>query len=164
MTDKIEAVIHAQPAYDRVAIRAELEATRLAFRTLLDATSDERWCRTSPTTKWTEGQVLVHLTWALEQLPKEVASAGRGKGMFNYPKRLADPLSYWYTRWIARTATRESIGQRYAAAMTAVVMSLDNVQESDWERGARFYGERFYTVAELFHTPADHLAQHSAGL
>ena len=30
--------------------------------------------------------------------------------------------------------------------------------------GARFYGERFYTVAELFETPAHHFATHTASM
>lgn len=162
--DTSVTVSHARPRYDQAAIRAELEASRTAFLALVDATSDERWQRRSPTTRWTEGQVLVHLTWAVEQLPREVESARRGKGMFNFPKRVADPLSYWITRWMARKATRESLAQRYNEAIAAVLETLGDVQESDWERGARFYGERFYTVAELFHTPADHLAQHTVGL
>jgi hypothetical protein len=164
VTDTLKLVSQARPRPDRAAIRAELEASRIAFLALVDATSDERWQRKSPTTRWTEGQVLVHLTWALEQLPREVESARRGKGMFNFPKRVADPLSYWFTRWLARKATRESLAQRYDAAIAAVLATLEDVQDSEWERGARFYGERFYTVAELFHTPTDHLTQHTAGL
>jgi hypothetical protein len=30
--------------------------------------------------------------------------------------------------------------------------------------GADFYGEGFHTVADLFETPARHLAEHTAGL
>jgi hypothetical protein len=160
----IDPVTKARSSHNREAMSAELEATRTAFLALVDATSDERWQRKSLTTRWTEGQMLVHLTWALEQLPREVASARQEIGMFNYPKRIADPLSYWYTRWIARNATRESIAQRYDAAITAVIKALNEVQDNDWERGARFYGERFYTVAELFQTPAHHLAHHTVGL
>jgi hypothetical protein len=103
------------------------------------------------------------LTWALEQLPAEVASARLGKGMFNFPDWLGSPLSYWYTRWLARNATPESLGRRYDAAMTAVIRTLDEVEESDWSLGAEFYGHGFYTIAELFHTPAAHLAEHTAG-
>jgi hypothetical protein len=108
--------------------------------------------------------VLVHLSWALEQLPKEVTSARRGKGMFNFPKWLADPLSYWLTRWTARNATRESIVRQYDAAMAAVIRTLDEVKESDWALGAPFYGHGFHTIADLFHTPAQHFAEHTVGL
>lgn len=148
---------------DRAALRAELEATRMAFHAFLNALSAEQWRQQSPTNAWTMAEVALHLTWALEQLPQEIASARLGKGMFNFPKWLGEPLSYWYTRWLARNATPAALGRRYDAAMTAVLQTLDEVQESDWELGAPFYGHGFYTIAELFHTPSAHLAEHTAG-
>lgn len=153
--------------YDRAAMRVELEATCAAFCTLLRSLSAEQWRQKSPTSAWTLAEVAVHLTWALEQLPKEVASARRGKGMFNSPKSLAwlaDAVSYWITRWMARKATPEAISRRYAVAMTAVLHTLDAVQERDWALGAPFYGHGFYSIADLFHTPAEHFAEHTAGL
>lgn len=149
---------------DREAIRAELEATRIAFHGLLRSLSNDQWRQKSPASAWTMAEVADHLTWALEQLPKEVASARRGKGMFNYPKYLANPLSYWITRWEARKATPESIGRRYNSAMAAVVRTLDEVKESEWVLGAEFYGHGFYTIADLFHTPAEHFAEHTVGV
>lgn len=164
MSSVTDAMPTAQVLYDKEAFRAELEDNRTAFHRLVNALSTEQWRRKSPTTAWTTGEVLVHLTWALGYLPKEIEHARRGKGMFNYPKRVADPLSYWVTRWSARKATPASITQRYDAAMDAVLRALAEVQESDWERGAQFYGEGFYTIADLLHTPANHFAQHTAGM
>lgn len=148
---------------DRAALRAELEATRTAFQVFLNALSAEQWRQPSPHSAWTMAEVALHLTWALEQLPQEIASARRGKGMFNFPKWLGEPLSYWYTRWLARNATPEALGRRYDAAMIAVLQTLDAVQEGDWGLGAPFYGHGFYTIAELFHTPSAHLAEHTTG-
>jgi hypothetical protein len=74
--------------------------------------------------------------------------------MFNFPKWLADRLSYWLTRWTARNATPEQVVRQYDAAMVAVIRALDEVKESDWALGAEFYGHGFYTIADLFHTPA----------
>src|SRR5689334_4704566 len=110
---------------DRAALRAELEATNTQFRTLVEAIHETRWQRLSPGSAWTVGEVMVHLAWALEQLPAEVASARRGKGMFNYPAWLADPASYWINRWNARGVTRASVVRRYDAAMAAVLASLE---------------------------------------
>jgi hypothetical protein len=109
-------------------------------------------------------EVCVHLTWALEYLPKEVSSARRGKGMFNFPKWLADPGSFWYVRLLARNITREAIWHRYNAAMDAAIKALEMVPDSEWELGAAFYGEGFHSVADLFRTPAKHLAEHTIGL
>ena len=148
----------------RVALLSELEATRAAFQTLLHSVSELGWRQKSPSSAWTVGQLLVHLTWALEHLPEEVENARRGKGMFNMPKRLADPLSYWYICWIARTATRESIARRYDRAMDASIALLATIPDEDWKRGADFYGEGFHSVEDLFHTSAHHLAEHTSGL
>ena len=166
MIDTIVPAIQSQPMYDRASLRAELEATRTAFNVLLDTIEDDRWHQKSPASAWTMREVCEHLTWALEQLPQEVASARRGKGMFNYPlpKRLVDLLSYWIMRRDARNATPASIRHRYDAAMAAVIGTLDEVDEADWDLGARFYGHGFYSVRDLFHTPAKHFAEHTAGL
>ena len=147
-----------------MALRSELEATRAGFHRLLDTVSKAAWRQKSPSSQWTVAQVFVHLTWALEYLPEEVQRARRGQGMFNLPKRLADLLSYWYIRWIARTAAPDSIGRRYDQAMDASISLLSTIPDSEWKHGADFYGEGFHTVEDLFHVPARHLAEHTTGL
>ena len=145
---------------DREALRAGLETARAAFHRLLETTSGAEWHCKSSASAWTKGEVLVHLTWALEQLPKEVEMARQGKGMFNMPKWLADPGSYWLIRWQARACEPASLRHRYDVAMDATIAALEAVPDHDWGLGAQFYGERFYTVADLFETPAQHLAEH----
>ena len=98
--------------------------------------------------------------WSVEQLPREIAAARAGRGMFNMPRWLRDPLSLVYTRWIARRTTLQSAANRYAAALGAVDALLGTIQDDEWQRGARFYGERFYSVEDLCHTPAQHLIEH----
>lgn len=153
-----------QQVINREAIRAELEATRARFHRILDAVSGDRWLQKSPTSKWTVREVMVHVTFTLEYLPKEITMARRGKGMFNIPKPIADPGSYWLTRWEARKATPESLRRRYDAAMAATIQMLETVPDSDWLLGANFYGEGFHTVEDLFQAAARHLAEHTAGL
>ncbi len=82
--------------------------------------------------------------------------------MFNMPKRLADPLSYWYIRWIARTATPESIRRKYDTAMDATLCLIETIPADGWKCGADFYGEGFHSVQDLFHTPAHHLTEHTS--
>ncbi|MEZ4679899.1 MAG: DinB family protein [Caldilineaceae bacterium] len=154
----------AQTGVDRAVLQAELEATRMAFHAFITSLTAEQWRGRSATSAWTIAEIAVHLTWALEQLPQEIASARRGKGMFNSPKPLqpvVDWLSYWYIRWLARKATPAAVGRRYDAAMAAVIRTLAEVQARDWALGAPFYGHGFYTIAELFHTPTAHLAEHT---
>jgi hypothetical protein len=155
---------HPESVTGRAALREALEATRTAFHDLLDGVSGDRWREKSPASAWTVAEVFVHLTWALEYLPKEVSAARRGKGMFNMPKWLADPASFWYIRFLARTSTPASVRRRYDAAMDAAIRALEQVPDGDWERGAKFYGEGFHTVAELFRVPGRHFVEHTMGL
>lgn len=159
---KPAATAHTAAVPDRAKLRADLEATRAAFHKLVDEAAGPRWHAKSQTSAWTVGEVFEHLTWALEQLPKEIESARRGKGMFNLPKWIADPGSFWITRRAARRSDPQSLHRRYDAAIDTTLAALDGVPDSDWGLGARFYGHGFYTVADLFATPGQHLAEHTA--
>lgn len=162
---RIPVEVHANEISDRrSALRAGLEATRLEFHRRLAAVSASAWNSKSPSSSWTVREVFTHLTWALEMLPKEVEGARRGRGMFNLPKRISDPASYWYMRWLARGATPAALAQRYDQAMQAVVQLIDTIPEEDWQRGANFYAEGFHSVEDLFHVPTEHLAEHTGGL
>ena len=133
MTATIITSVPGEIDSERISLREELELHRIAFLQLVDTLPDERWNDKSPTTAWTVREVLVHLTWALEQLPREIESARRGKGMFNYPKWMANPVSYWMTRWTARGATRVSIRSRYETGISNAIDSLDHVSSSELE-------------------------------
>jgi hypothetical protein len=84
--------------------------------------------------------------------------------MFNMPKPIADTLSYWLIRWIARTATPEAIGQRYDRAIDAALQTLATIHDDEWQRGADFYGEGFHTIEDLFHGVASHFKEHTSGM
>ena len=148
----------------QAALRSELETTWAAFHLLMEKIPRSGRRQKSPSSAWTIGEVLVHLTWALEYLPDEVEKARHGRGMFNLPKRLADLLSYWYIRWIARNATPASINRRYDQAMDASIRLLEVIPDDDWEKGANFYGEGFHTVEDLFHVPAHHFSEHTSSM
>lgn len=164
MANATVSAVQSQPIADRGALRAGLEATRTAFHGILDSVSGDRWLQKSPGSAWSVREVFVHVTWALEYLPKEIAMARQGKGMFNISKRVADPVSYWLIRWTARRSTPDSIQRRYDAAIDATIRALEMVPDSDWLLGADFYGEGHYTVLDLFQVPAHHLAEHTAGI
>jgi hypothetical protein len=166
MTNNVINTRESKPLPDREAIRAGLLEARDTFQALLDSVSPERWRQKSPGSKWTIGEIFFHLTWALEYLPEEVNRARRGKGMFNMPlpKKLVDLLSYYYIRSLARKSTPETLRHRYSAAIDATIKTLESVPDSDWELGANFYGEGFYTVADLFRTPGEHLMEHTTGI
>lgn len=156
----------AQQRSKQLQLRPELEAARATFHTLVQTYAGDKWHKGSGTTAWSCGEVLVHLTWAVEYLPKEVACARQGRGMFNTPHWLAwlvNPLSYWYIRWIARSATPAAIRQRYDQAIDATLHVLDTIRDDEWAQGADFYGEGFYSVERLFRTPIEHINAHTKG-
>ena len=147
-------------------LRGELEATRLAFHALVQSHSGDRWRKPSGTTAWSCGEVLVHLTWAVEYLPREVESARQGRGMFNMPSWLGwlvNSLSYGYVRWMARTATPDALHQRYDQAIDTTMRMLDTIRDDEWTQGADFYGEGFHSIERLFRTPTEHLNAHTQG-
>ena len=77
---------------NRQAIRERLTSTHAGFHTLLDGLTDDDLRRHTGNPAWTVGAILTHLVWSLELLPREVASARKGQGMFNMPPMLRDVL------------------------------------------------------------------------
>jgi hypothetical protein len=152
--------LHQYPR-DRHAIRERLGSTRAGFHALLDGLSDEDLRRPSGNPAWTIGAVLTHLVWSLELLPREVAGARQGKGMYNFPPLVRDTLNAWATRLGARGQTRASLRCRYDAAFAAALATLDGVGEDEFQLGARFWSEGFRDVAGLYAGQVDHLAEHS---
>ena len=147
---------------DREELRLEIIGTRDAFLALLKRMSEQQWSNRAPGSKWNGRQLMHHVTWALEQLPKELESAAQEKGMFNYPRVVAENGSYWLVKWESRRESRDSISRRYAVAADRVLARLAEARETDWEKGARFYGEGFYSVADPYRTPANHFREHCA--
>jgi hypothetical protein len=146
------------------AICRELRSAQAAFQKLVRSIPETEWKKKSPTSEWTIGQVFIHLTWALEYLPKEVESARKGKGMFNMPKKVSDFFSYWYMVWLARKAAPENVIDRYNAAMDQTIRLVETVRDEEWALGADFYGEGFHSIEDLFHVPPRHLAEHTTGI
>ncbi len=133
---------------------------RAAAERLFSCVSDADWRRHSANPGWTVGEVLTHLTWSLEQVPREVESARRGRGMYNLPRLVRDPLSTVVTRMLARRYTLRRLARQYDAAYAAALHTLDGVGDDEWRRGASFYGEGFRDIEALFREQARHLEEH----
>lgn len=144
----------------REEIRAELATTRAAFLALLGTLSDADWRRPTSNPAWHVGHLLHHLVWSLEQLPREVASARRGKGMFNFPHWLRDPLSALVTRLGTRGQSLTTIARRYDTAYAATIRTLDTIRDDEWHLGAPFWGEGHITIEGLLRSQTHHLTEH----
>lgn len=149
---------------DRESIRAELRATHAAFHDLVDQLAPADWDRKTGNPAWTVGDLLYHLVSSLELLPREVAHARKGKGLYNLPRFLLDPLNAWSTRWGARGVSLATVTGRYDRAHAAALQALDQVRHDEWRCGARFWGEGFLDIEGLFHAQSRHFAEHSPAI
>jgi hypothetical protein len=160
LRDVDESPSHPQHSDVRQTMRECLAATQADFHDLLDRLTDTDLRRQSDNPAWTVGAVLTHLTWSLEQLPREVASARKGKGMYNMPRPLRDWLSAMAARLTARGQTLDSLRHRYDIAIDAALETLEGVGDNEFGLGARFWSEGFRDIAGLYAAQVDHLAEH----
>jgi hypothetical protein len=81
----------------------------------------------------------------------------------NPPGFIANPANSWITRWGARKATPSSVRARYEKAHEAAVAALDEVQDSEWSRGAKVLGEH-RTVETALRSMRSHVEEHAADI
>ncbi len=145
----------------RAAIRSDLEATRDRFHALLAAWPEEDWPRHGAATAWSVGELLAYLTLSLERVPTQVARARRGQGMLNGPPVLLHARNVLQARRGAAKEDRHHIGRRYDAAQATVLVTLEDVRDDEWGKGARCF-HRYPTVATILHRPVAHCEEHAA--
>ena len=146
--------------HDREAIRERLMSTQAEFHALLDGltAADLRYPSGNPT--WSVAAVLTHVVWSMELLPREVAAARQGKGMYNFPPLVRDWLNATVTRLAARGQTLQTLRQRYDAAFAVAVETLAGVGDDEFELGASFWSEGFRDIAGLYAGQVEHLREH----
>ena len=146
---------------DRARLAGELEMMASSFRALLAGLPDGALARPSLATKWTNGGLLTHAVASLELVPREIACARSGKGLYNYPSWFSGPVNYVMVRRSAKGATPESLGRRFDEAFKHAMTTLDGVNTDDWGKGANFWGEGFRDIEGLFSIQPAHFTEHS---
>ena len=151
------------PLPDRAAMRAELEATRMAYHALLAQLTDADWSRRDGATRRTIGEDMVHITSLLEgilPLAVDAAREGRANALPPMPKPLGLVMGYLLSKMQARGQTRHTIGVKYDAAHVAALHLLDEVQDNEWTRRTNIpIGN--YSIAEIFHLHTVHFHEHA---
>ena len=159
------------------AIRAELEATRTVFHALVDSLSENDPRRKSRNPGWTNGEILVHMTFGFIIL-NALFPMARLWGRFPKwtSKIFAWTLNAFTTpfNWVnalgarfqARVFTYKRIGAVYDWAHFSLMKQINSIKEDEWERGMH-YPTRwdsnfsdFMTIRELFHYPVRHFNFH----
>lgn len=143
-------------------LQAELEAMSSNFHALLTEIPAEELRRPSFGTRWTNGELLAHAVASLELVPREIACARSGKGLYNYPSWFLAPVNYLMIKRSARGATTESLGRRFDVALDRARVVLDGVRDDEWRKGANFWGEGFRDIEGLFKIIPEHFAEHSS--
>ncbi len=146
----------------RDAIRAELESTRDAYHELLNSLSPEDWKRKSGNPAWSVGQLMWHIAWGNGFAPRGVDDCKRGRG-FNPPQFITDTVNMLITRWGARSATPQSVAEKYDSVHAAILSKLDEVSNEDWAKGAKMFGET-HTVESVLRSPVTHFKEHEADI
>lgn len=140
----------------RDSLRREIEETKVAYDALLASIPDDAWKHRSGNPPWRVRNQMWHLASGMEFTPKIVAGCKKGKGM-NPP--MAQLMNRMMTKWSGRKATKESVAQQYAAGHEATLEALDQVGESEWKQGTKFFGQEF-TVESAFQTVKEHFEEH----
>lgn len=152
---------------DRVALRARLEETRLAFHTVIESLTDVEWESKLTSTRWTVRELMSHIADGLAHTPDAIEHVRRGKQFLNLPHFLD-----WLTALInllmskrsARGLTHQTVLARYDAAHQALLHTMESIRDDEWSRGAQCYGDGYKTVLDLCVGPNRHLQEHTAQL
>lgn len=148
---------------DVAAIRADLEATRVAYEQLLGSLSQAELERPLIISKWTVKEVMCHLVLALEQAnPMMVAKARKNQPMPKFlDTRLGHWLNYQMAVWQARKATIQSLAQRYEAAHQNFLNLLAGVKVNEWQQVTALPDGTPLMMDAIFAVPGQHFALHA---
>jgi len=161
------------------AAQAELEATRATFHELLASLSENDLRKKSCNPGWTNGEILVHMTFGFiilnallplarfwGHLPKEVSKPfawllNVGTVPFNWINALGARLQ-------ARVFSYKRIGKLYDWVHASLLKQIDSIRDDEWERGmycptkwdANF--SDFMTTEKLFHYAVTHFNFHKS--
>ena len=164
MTEANQEAIVSNPSSTarREAIRAELEATRMAYHALLSPISDAAWKQQSAASRRNLAQVLVHIIAYLDKMvPMAVNNARGGKNMPDLPGPIAHTFNYLISIVMARGVTLHSARQKYDAAHATTLQILADIKDDEWELKTKIPSGPL-TIEQIFRHHATHFSEHAA--
>ena len=161
----------------REIVRAELEATRATFHTLLSSLAKDEWSRQSHNPGWTNGQILAHMTFGFivinvllpmarlwGRLPK-----GSSKWFAWLLNSVTGPFNWvnaFGARFQGRVFNDERIGRIYDWVHASLLKQVDSIKDNEWQHGMYYPThwdsnfDEFMTLEKLFHYPVIHFNFH----
>ncbi len=152
----------ATTAVDRAAVRADIEAVRSEYNSLLDSLSADDWKTKTANPAWTVGNLMWHLGFGAEFFSQAIGYCRKGKGP-NPPQFLIDPANRLITLFRSRGATPESVRTQYDKATNALLALLDGVKDDEWQKTTKIYGAA-YTIESACRGPREHWDEHKADI
>lgn len=147
---------------DKDAIRAEWLTMREAFHQLLADIPEEAWRRQSKSTRWNIAELCAHMVHDVELVPTYVDKVRQGKDMLNLPPRITNVMNWLLTKVLGRRATPASLARKFDEGYEESLKVLDGIQDDEWQRGANFFGEGYWTIEFIFHQSPQHFEEHAA--
>lgn len=149
----------------RESLREELEATRQAFHEFAASISDDDWQKPSVNPAWNVGALVYHMTVALQFMPEDVRVIRHFRRMPRPPAFLFHRFNEWYTRYMGKRYSPETVGEAYDRAHERVIALLDDIGDDEWERGLEYPGwdpmlSGFVSLETLFRYPRRHFEAH----
>ena len=158
-------------------IVSELQASRAAFHQLLDSLSNEDFYEPSLNPGWTNGEILVHMTFGFiivnvllpmarlwGRLPK-----GSSKWFGWLLNSFTGPFN-WFNELGARGQgkifTRDRVGRVFDRAYFSLLRKINSIKDNEWQRGMYYPTKwdpnfsEFMTLEKLFHYPVNHFNFH----
>lgn len=162
---------------NRQQILSELQTSRAAFHQLLDSLSSEDFYEPSLNPGWTNGEILVHMTFGFiivnillpmarvwGKLPK-----GSSKWFAWLLNAFTGPFN-WFNELGARGQgkifNRDRVGKVYDQAYFSLLRKINSIKEHEWQRGMYYPTKwdpnfsEFMTVERLFRYPVTHFNFH----
>ena len=158
-------------------LRAEFEATRLTFHTLLASLTADDLRRRSHNPGWTNGEILFHMTFAfllILTLGPMVRVWGRLPPRYSHAfahlLNRSTPFFNWINALIPRLGgkvyTHKRLRALYDRVHRRIVRQLDTIPDSEWQLGMYYpakweplFGD-YMTLEEVFYYPIKHFNFH----
>jgi len=173
--DKQKGAMMRVPTKD--VLRAEFEATRLTFHSLLASLTADDLRRRSHNPGWTNGELLFHMTLEFLSIPalgRLIRVLGRLPPRYSHAlARLLNSFTSSFNRINAliprlggKVYTRKRLGALYDRIHRRIVRQLDTIPDNEWQLGMHYPTKweplfsDYMTLEEFFYYPIKHFNFH----
>lgn len=140
--------------------RSHLADVRRHYQAVLSSITWEAWKTPCTCSKWTVGEMLVHLYLRLATIPAAIHGIRMGKGYMHMPFFMRDYIQYWHVKTNAGRWTPRSLACAYEGAYEQAIVALTQIGEEEWWFVAEVWGEAETTILDLFESQPDYFATH----